>query len=272
MQRNDEKQTHSVQNDQAISVTVSFGYFADIITEHEANFNANDIRDFIDAFLWEMKERGGDDPVFNKQELVQYIRDLIDGGTGTTASTLCWSLLCFAKYPKHQEKIYEEIAATIGESGIPSIEHQSDMPYTCAFIQEIMRHRTVLPMGVLHKTTEDAVLNGYAIPKNTPILPNMWSVHYDPEYFENPREFRPERFINRDGKFIKSSHVIPFSLGSRHCLGEHLAKMELFIFLTAIVQKLEILPDPKQTPPSFFGGHINLIYEAPEFQAIFLER
>nr|XP_039268842.1 cytochrome P450 2U1-like [Styela clava] len=249
------------------------GYVQDIIEEHESSFDEHHIRDFTDAFLIEIKKSGKGDPAFNKLQLIQYIRDLFDAGSVTTSSTLTWTLLCFCHYPECQEKIAAEVAKAIGEDRIPSMRHRDEMPYTCAFIQELMRHRTLVPLSIFHKTNKEATLNGYTIPKNTTIAPNLWAVHYDPEYFENPREFRPERFLDRDGKFITSNHVIPFSIGPRRCLGEQLARMQIFLFLTGIVQKLKVLPDPDNPPPSFhIGGSSIVTYEPPVFDVVFERR
>jgi len=72
----------------------------------------------------------------------------------------------------------------------------------------------------------------------------LWAVHNDPKLWDEPKKFKPERHLDSDGNFIKSKHVIPFSVGPRYCLGEQLAKMELFLFLTSMVQKFEFLPNP----------------------------
>ena len=75
-------------------------------------------------------------------------------------------------------------------------------------------------------------------------MSNLWAVHNDPNLWRDPETFNPERFLDQQGNFINSNHVIPFSIGPRHCLGEQLAKMEVFIFLVGMVQKFEFLPDP----------------------------
>nr|XP_039248531.1 cytochrome P450 2U1-like [Styela clava] len=249
------------------------GIIGRIIEEHKEQFDENDIRDFIDAFLKEMKTRDKNDASFNKLQLIQYIRDLFEAGTGTTSSTLCWAILCLAHYPKCQEKIADEVEKTLGSDGVPTMKHRDEMPYTCAFIQELMRHRTLAPFSVFHKTNEEATLNGYTIPKNTTISPNLWAVHFDSKYFYNPEEFCPERFIDDGGKFIKSNHVIPFSVGPRHCVGEQLARMEIFIFLVGIIQQLRIVPDPKKPLPAFDVGAFNSVtYEPLDFEVIFQKR
>nr|XP_039258464.1 cytochrome P450 2U1-like [Styela clava] len=165
----------------------------------------------------------------DKRQLIQYIGYLIDAGTGTTKQY--FMLSNFAHYSECQEKIADEIEKTLGSDGVPTMMHRDEMPYTCASIQELMRHRTLVPPSVFHKTNEEVILNGYTIPKNTTISPDIWAVHFYSKYFENPEEFRPERFIDDDGEFIKSNHVIPFSVGPRHCVGEQLARIEIFIFL-----------------------------------------
>ncbi|XP_077971011.1 cytochrome P450 2B19-like [Styela clava] len=248
-------------------------YLYKIVEEHELNFDQYNIRDFIDAFLLEIKKSPKDDSVFNKRQLIQYIVDLFDAGSLTTSSTLSWALLALAHFQESQKKIAEEIFETLGEDGISSMKHRSEMPYTCAFIQELLRHRTLVPLSIFHKTNEEAIIHGYSIPKNTTVHPNLWAVHFDPEYFENPEEFRPERFLDGDGKFIKSNHVIPFSVGQRGCLGQQLAKMEIFIILTGIVQKLRVVPDPEKPLPSFYiGGNCVATYEPPQYEVVFERR
>ena len=74
------------------------------------------------------------------------------------------------------------------------------------------------------------------------ILSNIWAVHNDSDVWDEPEKFKPERFLDENGDFIQSKDIIPFSIGPRYCLGEKLARMEIFLFLVSIVQKFEILP------------------------------
>ena len=104
------------------------------------------------------------------------------------------------------------------------------------------------------------------------IMVNIWAIHYDPNYFENPMEFRPERFIDSDGKYISCDHVIPFSIGPRQCLGAQLVKTEIFVFLTSILQKLSVRKDPKSRLPRFDSGVFGLTYVPHQFTAIFENR
>ena len=76
-------------------------------------------------------------------------------------------------------------------------------------------------------------------------MPSLWTLHNDPDIWKEPEKFNPERFLDDQGNFVRSKYVIPFSVGPRHCLGEQLARMEVFIFLVGMVQKFEFLPDPE---------------------------
>ena len=75
-------------------------------------------------------------------------------------------------------------------------------------------------------------------------------MHNDETIWERPEIFNPDRFINEEGKFVHSPNMMAFSIGPRHCLGEHLARMELFIFLVSLVRRFEFLPDPNAAEPS----------------------
>jgi len=76
------------------------------------------------------------------------------------------------------------------------------------------------------------------------VFPNLWAVHNDPKIWSDPEKFIPERHLDSNGSYVKSKHVISFSLGPRHCLGEQLARMEVFIFLVSLLQKFEFHPSP----------------------------
>ena len=92
-------------------------------------------------------------------------------------------------------------------------------------------------------------------------MSNIWAVHNNRCFWKNPEIFDPERFLDEQGNFVNSKHVIPFSIGPRNCLGEQLARMQIFIFLVGMVQKFEFLPDPDlNVIPSIDDGSLGLVY------------
>ena len=104
------------------------------------------------------------------------------------------------------------------------------------------------------------------------VIINIWAVHNDPDYWKDPGTFRPERFIDENGDFVKSNRVIPFSVGMRRCLGEQLARMEIFIFLVSLLQKFEFLPDEDEgLPPLDYPSRASAFVPSP-FKLIARER
>jgi cytochrome P450 len=210
------------------------------IGEHRKNFTPGKYDDYIDAYLNEVdrREKSKDNPeLFDDTALNINLRVFLGAGTETTSTTLRWALLFMIMLPDVQRKVQKEIDDVIGRERTPSMEDRLKMPYTEATLQEIHRRGSVVWLNVPHCNTEESNLLGYRIPKRSVIVTNIMAIHHEEKLFPDPYSFRPERFINEQGQFVKSEHVIPFSVGKRFCLGEPLARMELFLYFTSMLQK-----------------------------------
>ena len=112
------------------------------------------------------------------------------------------------------------------------------MPYTEAVIAESMRMASLAPIGTFHRALQDVKFHGYDIPKGTLIVANIHYIHYDTRNWDEPQEFRPERFLSADGKTVKKhAALMPFSIGKRQCLGETLARDTIFLYFTNIFHR-----------------------------------
>ncbi|KAK0422564.1 hypothetical protein QR680_007640 [Steinernema hermaphroditum] len=209
-------------------------------------------RDYIDAYLFEMKRReeeGRPLEEFTEHQLKASLYDLFFAGMETTVTTLRHAILHMIRSPKIQARIHKEIDEVIGREKEICMSDQKLLPYVNATIQEVQRISNVVTLNVPHCTTEDIVVEGYSIPKKTVVIPQYSIVHVDPKEFAEPGEFLPDRFINANGEFVKDERVIPFSIGKRACLGEGLARMELFIYFATLMQKFEFHPEVEGRMP-----------------------
>uniref|UniRef100_A0AAQ4Q905 Cytochrome P450, family 2, subfamily X, polypeptide 9 n=1 Tax=Gasterosteus aculeatus aculeatus TaxID=481459 RepID=A0AAQ4Q905_GASAC len=132
-----------------------------------------------------------------------------------------------------------------------SSEDRNNMPYVQAVIHEFQRVANTVPLSVFHCTTKDTELNGYSIPKGTLIIPNLTSVLNEEGQWKFPNEFNPENFLNDQGEFVKPEAFMPFSAGPRMCLGEGLARMELFLFTVTLLRKFKFIWPEDAGEPDF---------------------
>ncbi len=99
-------------------------------------------------------------------------------------------------------------------TGLPRLSDRAKVPYTEAVLLEVQRMQTTLPLGGQHSTTKDTTIQGFDVPKGSIVLSNLWHVHHDPDVWEDPEVFRPERFLDEAGKVVVPPHFIPFSIGT----------------------------------------------------------
>ncbi|XP_069473687.1 cytochrome P450 2J2-like [Ambystoma mexicanum] len=195
-------------------------------------------QDFIDLYLDQISKTKGDtDNTYNEANLVQVVLDLFFASTETTGVTLLWALLYMVKYPDIQEKVQKELADVLEPSDIIQSEHRKKLPYTDAVIHEIMRCSGVAPLGLPRQCVKDTIIQGFPLKKGTTVIYNLFSVLHDHKHWELPEVFNPSRFLDKEGNFVKNEAFIPFSTGHRICLGEQLARTELFIFFTNLLRE-----------------------------------
>ena len=132
----------------------------------------------------------------------------------------------------------------------PDMSDKSKLNFLSAFIMETQRFSGALPLGIDRLATSDIQLGGYTITKGTTVMVNLDSALRDVSAWGDPDVFRPDRFLDDKGSVVVKKDFLPFGIGKRNCLAEGLATMELFIFISALVQKFEFLPENEAQLPS----------------------
>ncbi|KAL6483909.1 hypothetical protein MHYP_G00087820 [Metynnis hypsauchen] len=227
------------------------GFIREAVEEHRKTLDPENLRDFIDAYLVEItKQESKEDSTFHVGNMIMSTADLFFAGTETTSTTLRWGLVYMMEHPDMQECCHKEIIQVLGFDRSPCMDDRTQLPYTYATVHEIQRCANI---GVVHETTQAAELQGYHLPAGTEILSNFMAIMTDQEHWKHPNTFNPENFLDEKGQFCKNDYFLPFSLGPRVCLGESLAKTELFIFFTSLIQRLKFSWPPGAPPPNMDG-------------------
>ena len=141
------------------------------------------------------------------------------------------------------------------------------------FYFQVQRLSCAVPFTLPHSTTCDTTCQGFFIPKDTVVMISLYSIFMDEDLWGDPEVFRPERFIKEDGTINRglTDNVTSFSLGRRRCVGEALAKMELFLFFTTLMQKVQICKPPGVKKMNFKSAY-NLSHDLLPFEICVKQR
>ncbi|XP_072043720.1 cytochrome P450 2J6-like [Amphiura filiformis] len=210
-----------------------------IVEEHRTDFDPCDLRDFIDVYIQETESVEEHEAQTNLDifELYAIIDDLFLAGTDTTGTTLNWTIFYMLLYPDIQERVQEEIDNVVGRNRLPILSDKTHLPYTEAVILEIQRHASVVHITLPRYIQKDVSFRGHILPEGCMILINLFSVTRDASICKDPEVFQPERFLDKQGKVDNFKGQIAFGVGKRACLGEQLARMELFIVFTHLMHR-----------------------------------
>ncbi|KAJ8667478.1 hypothetical protein QAD02_009141 [Eretmocerus hayati] len=224
----------------------------EIIDEHKKNFIAGTERDVIDMFLTEMYSGKGPETVFDDDQLVMILVDILLAGLNITATTLDFLFLTMLINQDSQRLLHDEIDRVIGQDRLPNMNDKANMPYLEAVILESQRLAPVVPVIGPRRVLRDTELLGYHIPRESFVIINLHSIHADSELYPEPKLFKPERFLvePHSSSRFRDDNLLFFGKGKRQCPGVALAKTALFLLFAGIMQRYEILPVPDQDPPS----------------------
>jgi cytochrome P450 len=172
------------------------------------------------------------------KEIVDELTTLIVAGHETTASALNWIWYLLSGHPAVEAKLHAEIDAS-AEMAVPSLPAMEALPYTNMVVREAMR--LYPPVWVVSRRTIEAdTLGGYTVPPGTDVFFSPYFVHRHPEFWSEPEQFIPERFVARDEVERPTLTWLPFSAGAHHCIGETLAIFEMLVHLNRFARRFSL--------------------------------
>ena len=195
--------------------------------------------DFLDILLTTVDEEGIG---LSDMEIRDEADTFMFEGHDTTTSGMAWTLYCLAQHPEHQEKVREEVRSVLMGRDRLEYDDLKDLKYTSWCIKEAMRLYPPV-FEIYRQSSKDIELDGYLIPRDTMITLFIYMIHHHPDVWDNPEEYDPLRFDPSNSENRHPYAYIPFSAGSRNCIGQNFALNEEKVVVATIVRRFVLTVD-----------------------------
>jgi cytochrome P450 len=178
--------------------------------------------------------------------MLDHLTTLICAGHDTTAFFCSYMCYLLANHQDEQDTLREEINRVMGDRTVVTENDVTDMKYLSKVMQETLRLYSIVPCLTRYSTEEIHIKEcGITIPKNVTVLFPMFLINRDPELWENPSQFNPERFDSKAEAFTSAKNgFFPFGYGTRTCIGNTLSILESGVIITQLLRKYKVKPSP----------------------------
>ncbi|XP_074565246.1 flavonoid 3'-monooxygenase CYP75B137-like [Curcuma longa] len=202
--------------------------------------------DFLEMMLRLEKEGGDGKTPFTMTNVKALLMDMVVGGTETSSNTVEWAMAEIVRKPEILRRVQAELNSVVGRDAVVEESHISQLHYLAAVIKEVLRLHPALPLMVPHCPSATCVIGGYTVPAGARVFVNVWAIHRDPEIWQDPLEFRPERFAG-GGEAGKQSwdfsgndfRYLPFGSGRRICAGMVMAERMVAYMVATLVHSFQ---------------------------------
>ncbi|KAK5659314.1 hypothetical protein OQA88_1407 [Cercophora sp. LCS_1] len=192
----------------------------------------------------EKRKNGSKEGRLDKRGMELVAGSVLDASAGTVLSTMLFLVQALAKFPEVQRKAQAEVDEAWGRNGgLPGDIDTAQLPYVSACVLEVLRWRPPLPLSVPRMCLADQTVDGYRIPAGTTVVTNVWAIQHDPDAYDRPEEFEPERFLRHPlgkngpvGENDGRKQPLPaFGTGRRACPGDQLALHQMGIAIAILL-------------------------------------
>ncbi|GAB2269814.1 hypothetical protein Dimus_004732 [Dionaea muscipula] len=197
------------------------------------------VKDFVNVLLDVQRDEKAGFPV-GRDTIKALIMDVFAAGTHTTYSVLEWAMTELLRHPLVMKQLQAEVRGIVGTKEEISKSDLEEMKYLKAVMKETLRLHPPVPLLVPRESTKDIQLNGYDIAAGTRVFINAWAIHTDPAHWEEPEEFRPERFLDSSVDFKgQDFQLIPFGAGRRGCPGISFSVASIELVLANLMHRFD---------------------------------
>lgn len=196
--------------------------------------------DFVDVLLEVQQENTSGNSCLDRESIKGLILDIFAAGTVTTSASLEWMMSELLRNPRVMKALQKEIRGTVGDKDVVAEDDLKNMKYLKAVIKETLRLHPSAPLTPPHECTKDVKVNGRDVDAGTLLIVNLWSISRDPEYWDEPEKFYPERFLDSPIDFKgRDFQFIPFGSGRRICPGIAFAIASLELVIANLVHQFD---------------------------------
>lgn len=207
-------------------------------------------------------------------QLVLGLADCFIPSTAGAAVQLSMLLERLLLNPTVVRRMQKEIDEVVDSDRLPTLNDRVNLPYTEATIREVLRIDTLIPSGIVHRAQQTIQFEGYSAPENTLFLFDLDSVNNQPEVWEDPRTFRPDRMLDEETGMLALSkdRSLTFSVGRRECPGQTYTRNVMFLIVATLVQRFELLPLQSDRLPDLSKRQTGLVHGPDDFWVRFVPR
>ncbi|EIW85906.1 cytochrome P450 [Coniophora puteana RWD-64-598 SS2] len=211
-------------------------------------------------------------------ELAELTSILFGAGSDTTTVGLNFAMLAAAAFPEELKKVHQELDRVVGGERAPNFDDMGNLPLLQAFIEEVLRWRPIIPIGIAHGANKDVHYNGFVIPEGTMVLGSHWAISRDPTAYPNPECFLPSRWLENpssppsSAKLRTDLRFFTYGFGRRVCPGQHVASRSLFLNIALIFWAFDVVRPSKDTVYDLDGWKDTAVTKPPPFKVGFAKR
>ncbi|KAH6919036.1 cytochrome P450 [Coprinopsis sp. MPI-PUGE-AT-0042] len=269
---------HALRNIYNLKETVSREPFKQSKERLEAGLKNDQVLDFASKLIANLPFPDSQDYEYQDELARNVVSQAYLAGLDTTKASAMALIYALASNPEAQRKAQEEIDRVVGSGRLPVFTDVDQLHYVQAIVKEATRWHSVVPLSVPHTSRDEDEYNGYRIPAGTIIFTNAWGIMHNPDVFEDPMAFNPDRYLKGDK--IKPNILDPeqaaFGFGRRVCPGRHFSSEALTIFVASVLSCFTVKP-PKDENGQYTSMSpmemASLVIAAPEpFKCSFLPR